>query len=202
MTGAVYIKTYGAPPYDTKEVLRYAGAKNPTDEIVALMQECINEVGDSLTYKVCYAEYLVEACEEEINLTFAKTNSRDLKKNLKDCESVVLFAATVGLELDRLIAKYSWISPSKALMLQAIGAERIEALCNMFNNEITEKMHLLGKRTKPRFSPGYGDLPLELQKRIFQVLDCSRKIGISLNESLLISPTKSVTAIIGIAQGK
>ena len=202
MTGVVYIKTYAAPLYDTKEVLRYAGAKNPTDEIVALMQECINEIGDSLTYKVCYAEYSVEACDEEINLTFAKTNSRDLKKNLKDCESIVLFAATVGLELDRLIAKYSRISPAKALMLQAIGTERIESLCNVFNKEIAEKVHLIGKCTKPRFSPGYGDLPLELQQCIFKVLDCPRKIGVSLNESLLMSPSKSVTAIIGIAQDK
>ena len=202
MAGVVYVKTYDAPPYDTKEVLRYAGAKNPTEEITALMVECIDEIGDSLTYKVCYAEYSIEACDEDINLTFAKTNSQDLKKNLKDCESVVLFAATVGLELDRLIAKYSHISPSKALMLQAIGTERIEALCNMFNNEIAEKMQLLGKNTKPRFSPGYGDLSLELQQSIFKVLDCPRKIGISLNESLLMSPSKSVTAIIGIAQGK
>ena len=200
MTGAVYIKTYDAPPYDTREVLRYAGAKNPTDEIVALMQECINEVGDRLTYKVCYAESLVEVCDEEINLTFAKTNSRDLKKNLKNCESVVLFAATVGLEIDRLIARYSRISPSKALMFQAVGTERIEALCNMFNKEIKERMHLHGKHTRPRFSPGYGDLPLELQQSIFKALDCPRKIGISLNESLLMSPTKSVTAIIGIAR--
>ena len=54
---------------------------------------------------------------------------------------------------------------------------------------------------RPRFSPGYGDLPLELQKDVFRVLDCPRKIGLSLNESLLMSPSKSVTAIIGIGKG-
>ena len=198
MRGTVYIKTYAAPPYDTKEVLRYAGVKDASDEVVKLMQECIDEVDGRLKYKVCYAEYPIEFCDEDINLTFARISSDDLKKNLKDCESVVLFAATVGIELDRLIAKYVRISPSKALMLQAIGAERIEALCNMFNKEITSQMKMFGKYTKPRFSPGYGDLPLEFQKSIFRVLDCSRKIGLSLNKTLLMSTTKSVTAIIGI----
>ena len=50
----------------------------------------------------------------------------------------------------------------------------------------------------PRFSPGYGDLPLSLQRDIFRVLDCPRKIGLTLNESLLMSPSKSVTAIVGL----
>ena len=50
---------------------------------------------------------------------------------------------------------------------------------------------------KPRFSPGYGDLSLEVQKEIFSLLDCPRKIGVSLGDSLLMTPSKSVTAIIG-----
>ena len=92
-----------------------------------------------------------------------------------------------------MIAKYGAISPSRAFMLQAIGAERIEALCNKFNSEISAK-----SQTAPRFSPGYGDLPIELQREIFLALDCPKRIGLTLNQSLLMSPTKSVTAIIGI----
>ena len=91
--------------------------------------------------------------------------------------------------------KYSKISPSKALMFQALGAERIESLCDTFCNDMNNE---LGVRLKPRFSAGYGDLPLEVQKDIFRVLDCPRKIGLTLNDSLLMSPTKSVTAIVGI----
>ena len=50
----------------------------------------------------------------------------------------------------------------------------------------------------PGFSPGYGDLPLDLQREIFAALDCPKRIGVSLNESLLMSPSKSVSAIIGL----
>ena len=132
-----------------------------------------------------------------LDLGFTVTHSRDLQKNLKGCCRIILFGATVGLELDRLIARYGRLSPSKALCFQAIGAERIESLCNAFNDEIDEIFREQGMYTRPRFSPGYGDLPINMQKDIFAALDCPRKIGLSLNESLLMSPSKSVTAIIG-----
>ena len=134
-----------------------------------------------------------------LDLGFTVTHSRDLQKNLKGCCRIILFGATVGLELDRLIARYGRLSPSKALCFQAIGAERIESLCNVFNDEIDEIFREQGMYTRPRFSPGYGDLPINMQKDIFAALDCPRKIGLSLNESLLMSPSKSVTAIIGIS---
>lgn len=134
-----------------------------------------------------------------LDLGFTVTHSRDLQKNLKGCCRIILFGATVGLELDRLIARYGRLSPSKALCFQAIGAERIESLCNAFNDEIDEIFREQGMYTRPRFSPGYGDLPINMQKDIFAALDCPRKIGLSLNVSLLMSPSKSVTAIIGIS---
>ena len=111
------------------------------------------------------------------------------------CREAVLFAATVGVGLDRLIARYGAVAPSRAVMLQAIGAERIEALCDVFCNTLAVEEN---RALRPRFSPGYGDLPLDTQREIFRVLDCQRKIGLTLNDSLLMSPTKSVTAIVGL----
>ena len=122
-----------------------------------------------------------------------------LSKNLKDCSSVIVFAATIGVEIDRLIAKYGRISPSKALVIQAIGAERIEALCDEFCSDIANEKKM---RLTPRFSPGYGDLPLNIQKNIFDVLDCSKRIGLTLNDSLIMSPSKSVTAFVGVSHGE
>jgi len=133
--------------------------------------------------------------ENLLHLGFAATDSVALRRNLAGCDRIVVFAATVGLGLDRLIARYGHVSPAKALLLQAIGAERIEALCDVFCDKIRLDT---GLAAAPRFSPGYGDFPLELQRDIFRVLDCPRKIGLTLNESLLMSPSKSVTAILGL----
>lgn len=134
-----------------------------------------------------------------LDLGFTVTHSRDLQKNLKGCCRIILFGATVGLELDRLIARYGQAFSVQSPVLSAIGAERIESLCNAFNDEIDEIFREQGMYTRPRFSPGYGDLPINMQKDIFAALDCPRKIGLSLNESLLMSPSKSVTAIIGVS---
>ena len=129
---------------------------------------------------------------------FARTDSASLRRHLAGCDRAVLFAATVGLEMDRLIARFSAVSPARALMLQAVGTERIEALCDLFCVDISRRLARDGLHSRPRFSPGYGDLPIEMQRDIFRVLDCPANIGLTLNESLLMSPSKSVTAIIGV----
>ncbi len=181
----VLVKNYSKPPVNRREILRYAGCSEINDEISALLNECITEAAEALSYKVCYAIFDKSS----------KSYSVALDNNLQGCSRVILLAATIGLPLDRLIMKYSRVSPTKAILLQAFGAERIESLCDAFCKDIKNE---LGVELKPRFSPGYGDLPIEIQRDIFRVLDCPRKIGLTLNESLLMSPTKSVTAIVGI----
>lgn len=196
----VFVRTYRAPDFDKKEILRYAGVRGDAPELDALLQECLNEVESKLVYRICYREFVVTHHDSYLDLGFIKTESVGLKKYLAGCESIVLFAATAGIEIDRLIARYASVSPTKSLLFQAIGAERIESLCDVFCREITEEKAKIGFRMRPRFSAGYGDFPLEAQKEIFAVLDCPRKIGLTLNESILMSPSKSVTAIIGVGK--
>jgi len=149
---------------------------------------------------VAYARFPVVRRGDALDLSFACTASEKLSINLRGCDEIVLMAATVGLEMDRLIARASAASPARALMLQAIGAECIEALCDLFCSDLAQKLRSEGLCLRPRFSPGYGDLPLDMQRRIFDALDCSRRIGLTLNSSLLMSPSKSVTAIIGLSR--
>lgn len=195
MNSVIITKTYNEPTFCEKEILRYAGCKSSEDELLQLLRACIDEVRDKLTYKVCYRELPVAVDNATCKLGDWSIESENLAKNLSGCKSVIVFAATMGVEIDRLIAKYGRISPSKALMLQAIGAERIEALCDAFCEDIAREKNMAAK---PRFSPGYGDLPLEVQKEFFMLLDCSKRIGLSLNDSLLMSPSKSVTAFLGL----
>ncbi len=185
----IVVKTYNEPQFCEKEILRYSGCRHGDSEILKLIRSCIDEVRQKLSYKVCYREFDMPI----------ETNSKMLLKNLENCSSVIIFAATIGVEIDRLIAKYGRVSPSRALMMQAIGAERIEALCNEFCKNLKNERKV---NLSPRFSPGYGDLPLDTQRYIFDVLDCSRKIGVTLNDSFLMSPSKSVTAYVGISNEK
>lgn len=194
----IHTEIFPLPPADRREILRYAGAKAETPEVSVLLEEALAEAEAVLTGKVCWQEFPVIRREDGLDLGFARVRSDALEHNLRGCDRIILFAATVGLPLDRLIARYGALSPAKGLLLQAIGAERIEALCDVFCDRLRKDACSRGLRTSPRFSPGYGDFPLEIQQDIFRSLDCSRKIGLTLNGSLLMSPSKSVTAIIGL----
>jgi hypothetical protein len=184
-----------------REALRYMGVTGRANgEVLALLHSCIEESARVFTPRVCFREVLLRREGDLLDLGFARVRSTSLSKALCGCERVVLFAATVGLGIDRLIAAYSRVSPARALCLQAVGAERIEALCDAVCKNLQEEYAKRGMALRPRFSPGYGDLPLELQTDLFKVLDCQHFIGLTLNDSMLMSPSKSVTAIVGLRE--
>lgn len=198
MSPQIYVRNYDLPTVNIKEALRYMGGKEE-ESTLSLLRECIEECLPLLSYKVCYGYSDIKVNEEEVEFSFGTFRSKLLAKNLKDSREAVLFGATIGLEMDRLISKYGRLAPAKGVCFQGLGSERIEALCDAFNNDIREEEMKKGRSLSPRFSPGYGDLALNHQREIFAFLDCKRKIGLSLNESMLMSPSKSVTAIIGIS---
>ena len=188
----IYQRFYELPSPDKREILRYSGVRGMAAEVEALLEECITETASLFHPRVCWCALPLSEAKniKEIGSIFS---SKALSKHLEDCEQIVIFAATVGIEIDRAIARYNTISPAKALLASAIGSERIEALCDVFENDLRND----STKIKPRFSPGYSDLPIECQKDIFSLLDCPRRIGLTLTESMLMSPSKSVSAITG-----
>ena len=189
------VKSFEAPPYSYKEILRYSGVSGESHEFTSLIDECISELEGRLKYLVCYDELSLKTEDDTVFFGDFSVRSKSLARSLLGCDSVIIFSATVGLEIDRLIFKYGKISPVKSLFFQSIGAERIEALCDVFCDFVKEEK---GREIRPRFSAGYGDCPLSLQKDIFALLDCPKKIGLSLTKNLMMTPTKSVSAFIGI----
>ena len=167
----------GAGRIDRKETLRYLGYYGGKDfsDIQTELAECESLMLSALKPKACYEEFSVSH-GDMLDLGFAKTDSKSLAKNLEGCSKIVLFAATVGAEVDRLIIKYGKLSPARALILQAMGSASIECWCDDVNEIITKKYGA----TKPRFSCGYGDLPLSLQRDIFTALSVTKRLGITL----------------------
>ena len=191
----IITKTYTEPPISESEILRYSGCKCADSETLLLLNSCMDEAKRELSYNVCYLELPISINGISCDFGCFSVKSAQLSRNLGGCKSVIVFSATVGVGIDRLISKYTRLSPAKALMLQAIGSERVEALCDAFCDELKEEKGVI---LRPRCSPGYGDLPLSIQKDIFRVLESSKRIALSLNDNLIMSPTKSVTAFVGI----
>ncbi len=183
------------PPISVNEVLRYAGDRSKTEEILALLRECTEECVGVFSNKVAYRILPIRRKDGKIIIGSMEIPSKGLAKNLESCDEVILFCACAGLKIDRLIEKYKTLAPTKALLFHAIGTERVEALCDAFCKALEQEKSL---RLTPRFSPGYGDLPLNFQKDILNLLNAGNTVGVCLNESLLLSPSKSVTAFVGI----
>ena len=196
----IHLLTPSLPPHSYKEIARYMKADATNNEARILIDKCIQECDKQISAKIVYKEFKISCADSLLDLGFAITKSNDIKKLLlnNNCTSIILFAATLGIGIDRLLLKYSRTSPATALCIQAIGAERVEALCNAFSLELKVNFASLGCSLTPRFSPGYGDLPLSIQREVFAALECEKHLGLTLNDSLLMSPTKSVTAIFGI----
>ena len=198
MKNIVQIKQYSLPEIDKNEVLRYMGVR-VSDEITdSLVRFCIDECekNQSFSGKVCYSLFDIQISDGVIDMGVTKIKSNSLSKHLEGCEKLVVFAATVGIGIDRLIEKYSRLSASKALCFGAVGAQRIEDVCDLFCDEI--KSFCENYTITSRFSPGYGDFDIAFQSEIFSFLNCSKNIGLTLCDSFIMSPSKSVTAIIGL----
>lgn len=126
--------------------------------------------------------------------------SKSLAVNLKDCQEVVLMAATLGVEADQLISRYSRQDMSRGLIMEAAATAVIEEFCDACQLQLEEELNRQGKTLRPRFSPGYGDFDIAHQKDMTLVLDTARRMGLTLTEGCMLAPSKSVTAVMGVAR--
>ena len=182
------------------EILRDLGyeKQEPEPVVKAQLEAVTDEAIAALRCRACYCLCDIEAIDDTIDFGVFSVTSRDLARALFGCRQAFLFCATIGAGVDRIIAKYSRTKPSAAVMAQAAGAAAIESFCDFICHRITEKQWNKHISLRPRFSAGYGDFSLSYQKEMFRVLDCTKHIGVSLTDSLMMTPSKSVSAVIGV----
>ena len=197
MQEGLHLEELGEIPFDEKEILRYAMLPSfaPKPEELPL-QECLKAAKGAAKCRAVWRRYLLVRDGDTLDLGFAKTDSRDLKQHLEGCGEILLFACTAGAETDRRIARAKLLSPARGLLMHAIGAQQVEGGCDRLCARLAQQFP--DRQLTDRFSPGYGDLTLEMQRDVMAALDCGRTIGITLTDSLLMTPSKSVTAIIGM----
>ena len=186
------------------EVKRYWGYYGPIEhpEADSYIAEAIAALEkESEPHHVCKT-FPVKVEGSTVHIGDAQVESANLAKNLTGCRKAVLFAATIGPACDRLVKRANLKSYTLMSCYQAAGAAAIEAYCDMLNDKITADCEAEGLFTRPRFSPGYGDLKIENQKIWFDMLGVTKNTGITLTDSYLMVPTKSVTAIIGLSENK
>ena len=189
---------------DRREIARYLGYHGITPD--AAMQEeielCVARLQQAVTPRFVYEKFAVsvDSGQSFVKIANIPIHSKHLAANLEGCCAAYLMAVTLGPAPDRLVKRASVERMSRALILQAAAAAMAELLCDEINARILREAAKEGLRgMRRRFSPGYGDLPLEMQREVCAVLNMPKEIGVSLTDTLLMTPSKSVTAIVGVA---
>lgn len=183
-----------------KEALRYSGIKSsPTDEEMKILKKCIGMVVAAAQPKAVY-ERIPVAVHGSGRIDFGSFTavSKNLSKNMSGCSEAVIFAATLGYNVERLIIQ-SRLNAAEQLFISASAAALIEDFCNMVFAQIKESLTSENKFLRPRFSPGYGDFDICHQKDIFSALELEKRLGITLTDGFFIVPSKSVTAVSAIS---
>ena len=187
------------------EVLRYLGHKNQDidEELDQLIDLCIKEVEDTSRPAYTYKVFDVEVTKEN-EIAVVGTNlilkGKDIYNHLKDAKRCAIMAATLGIVIDNTIRITGKRDVTKSFILDSCATEMIEKVCDKVEAEIIEQAKSEGFKTNFRYSPGYGDLPIDIQGEVVSILNANKTIGLTTTTSSILIPRKSVTAIVGFLE--
>lgn len=185
------------------EVLRYMGC--PPDKADpatrALAEACAAEMLGAVKPRWAYRVFDLTMEEDGVRLSCGLLlPGQDLKRHLALCRRAALFCATLSAGADALIRKAESGDMARALALDCCATAAVEEVCDQIEGELQGMFP--GCSFPFRYSPGYGDLPLSLQNELLTLLDAPRRVGLTASASHILIPRKSVTAILGIADGE
>ena len=127
-----------------------------------------------------------------------RIESRSLARLMAHSRECWAMAVTLGPEVDRRILLAQKRDMLDGMALDACASVRADALCDEVEREIFRELRE-GEHPTMRFSPGYGDAPLTASADLIALLDATRRIGLAMTRSYMMTPIKSVTALIGIS---
>lgn len=184
------------------EAFRYMGYKGGEikDEIIKITEECEQRLLDAIKPKYVYRVFDIEESDQGVLVkdTPLIFKGNAISKHLKDCDRCVLMCATLSAEADKVIRSYEAVEMEKAVIADSLASAAAEQVCELAEAEIQKEVGSFYYTW--RFSPGYGDFPLDIQKDFLSAVDAAKRIGVTVTQNDILIPRKSVTAVMGISQ--
>lgn len=184
------------------EAFRYMGCKNGeiNEKILKITEECEKGLIKAIKPRYVYRTFNIKETDRGIEISGSSLllKGKDISSHLKGCNRCVLLCATLSSDVDKLIRAYEAEGMEKALIADSLASAAVEQVCEEAENEIREAVGNYSYTW--RFSPGYGDFPLDIQEEFLNVIDAPKRIGVSVTDSLILIPRKSVTAVMGISE--
>lgn len=190
------IKFLREPHVRRAEMLRYArcgdgvGVEKEAEQAQRLVDDLIRPAAAAVVFDI-------KRDGEKLFVADTELEGKSIKKLLAPCNKCVVMAITVGFEVDMKIAALGSSSPALSLLADAAASSAVEDACDACCESIESE---LGVKLTPRFSPGYGDLPMNIQPALLTLTNARRYLGLTVGSGCMLSPIKSVTAIAGIKE--
>lgn len=190
------IKFLREPHVRRAEMLRYArcgdgvGVEKEAEQAQRLVDDLIRPSAAAVVFDI-------KRDGEKLFVADTELEGKSIKKLLAPCKKCVVMAITVGFEVDMKIAALGSSSPALSLLADAAASSAVEDACDACCESIENE---LGVKLTPRFSPGYGDLPMNIQPALLTLTNARRDLGLTVGAGCMLSPIKSVTAIAGIKE--
>ena len=163
-----------------------------------LLEKCRQRFNGIVNYRCAYVRIPVDVSEENVcKFDFAEVRSENLYRNLQGCQEVFVLAVTTGIAVDRLLARLNITSQAEHFVTDGLSSAAIESFCDYVSDILSENL-----KCASRFSAGYGDFSIEYQKPLLERLSAAETLGITLNSAYLMTPVKSITAIMGIGNSQ
>ena len=186
-----------------KEARRYLGLHRGGGTVDEVLEAGLRDCGRALMAcarpRSVWRRFPLALGEGRVETAGLQVESLHLRRHLEGCTAVCLFAATLGPEVDRLLHRASVTDVSRAVMIQACAASLLEVYCDECCAAIAAQTAAEGLTLRPRFSPGYGDFPISCQRALLRALEAPKRIGLTATETMMLTPTKSVTALVGLS---
>lgn len=180
-----------------REIGRYLKIKGEIDEKTRALIEEVYPIAARAPFLKRTAEFNIEYSKSGILLkgTDIILEGRLAERHFARCGSVIAVLASLGMESERMLRETYALSPSRGVVLDACYSEFLERKLDETEAALAQD----GRRLTSRISCGYGDLPLGAQAPLLRALD-SERAGVFMNESFMLTPNKSVLALVGVAE--
>lgn len=193
---------------DTAEALRYLGwGGQPLDDDLAARLDRAAQACGGLEPRGAFASFPLagavdgedgEPCAVLLAGTSFALEGRAIAEHLAGAREAALLAVTLGLESERLLRREQALSAVDGMLADACASSLVESAADSLSRAVAEDASARGLHAGPRFSPGYGDFPLDAQRGFVRALGADKALGISVTDGCLLVPAKSVTAVVGL----
>lgn len=185
---------------EKQEILRYLGAGKSDPQLDLLIARAEKELIQVATPRYVSGKFSLSVRDDGAVIGGTYLPSKTLAAHLKGCQEAFLVAFTLGPGVDALIRRYELVEMSLVPVLQACAAVYTEEQADQAQEDLETYAKEKGLFLRPRYSPGYGDLPLSSQRFLFDALQVSKKIGVTLTDTFLMLPMKSITGVVGLSK--